>query len=234
MQGSAKFTGDCIYSAGGFTQGGSSSVTMSKCKGVVTNSAPVADPYSNVAFPTAAATGCISGNIGSNNANTTVTPTMLHSTGVPFIRYCSLSTSGHVTFQPGLYIVDGSMSSNGQSITGAGVTFVVGGNVNLSGNIVLNLSAPTSGPFSGLVFFGDRDAAAAPVKITGTTGSVVQGAIYFPTGDLEYTGSSAATTGCTQLIANTISFAGSSDVRSSCAKAGTRTLANGSSVALYE
>jgi hypothetical protein len=233
MQGSARFTGDCIYAAGGFTQGGSSTVTMTKCQGVETHSAPVPDPYSNVAVPTSP-TGCVSGNIGSNNANTTVTPTMIHSTGVPFIRYCSLSTSGHVTFQPGLYIVDGAMSSNGQSITGAGVTFVIGGNVNLAGNIILNLSAPTSGPFSGLVFFGDRDATIETAKITGTTGSVVQGAVYFPTGDLEYTGSSAVNTGCTQVIANTISFAGSSDVRSSCASAGTRTLSKGSSVVLTE
>jgi Flp pilus assembly protein TadG len=235
MQGSASFTGDCIYAVGGFQQGGSSTVRMTKCKGVETNSAAVADPYANVAVPTATP-ACVSGNnVGTNNVNTTVTPTLTHSTGVKYIRYCSLSTQGHVTFQPGLYIIDGGMSSTGQSITGAGVTFVVGGNVNLSGNLVMKLSAPTSGPFSGILFFGNRNSAAIrTAKITGSSGSILQGAVYFPTGDLEYTGSSASSDGCTQLIANTIAFAGSSAVRSSCAKAGTRTLNKDSAVALSE
>jgi hypothetical protein len=233
MQGSAKFTGDCIYAAGGFTQGGSSQVQMTKCKGVETKSPATPDPYANVVAPTSG-TSCVSGNIGSNNVNTTITPTLVHSTGVRFIRYCSLSTQGHVTFQPGLYIVDGSFSSTGQSISGTGVTFAVGGNVNLSGNLILTLSAPTSGAFSGLAFFGDRDVSIETNKISGTSGSVVQGAVYFPTGDLEYSGSSAATNGCTQLIANTIAFNGTSAVRSSCANAGTRTLSKGSSVALSE
>jgi hypothetical protein len=233
MQGSASFNGDCIYASGGFQQGGSSQVTTTKCDGVQTNSDPIADPYADVVVPTATLP-CISGNIGSNNTSTTVTPTLTHSTGVKYMRFCSLSIQGHVTFAPGLYIIDGSMSSTGQSITGAGVTFMVGGNVSLTGNLTLNVSAPVSGPFSGLVFFGDRDTTVETAKITGNSGSVIQGAVYFPTGDLEYTGSSAVSDGCTQIIARTIAFAGNSAVRSSCAAAGTRTFAKGTSVALLE
>jgi len=189
----------------------------------VENADPTPDPYSDVSFPTSASS-CISGNLGSNNVNTTVSPG----------HYCALSLSGHITFQPGLYIVDGSISSNGQDLTGTGVTFALGGNVSLTGSVGINLSAPTSGTYSGLLFFGDRDATMEDHKITGNTGSTLQGAIYFPTGNLEYTGSSANTNGCTQVIANTILFSGNSTVRSSCQLAGTRDLTIGNTVSLAE
>jgi hypothetical protein len=185
-----------------------------------------------VPAPTAA---CVNGSIGSNNTTTNVpAPTRSLPDGTKYQRYCSLSLTGNVIFPPGVYIVDGQMSSNGQSISGTGVTFVLMGSVNLSGNVTLNLSAPTSGPYSGLVFFGDRDATLENVQITGTSASVVQGAVYFPTGTLDYTGNSSTTNGCTQVIANTITFSGNSSIKSSCTGIGTRTFSLGSSVALVE
>jgi hypothetical protein len=139
-----------------------------------------------------------------------------------------------VTFPAGVYIVDGPFSSNGQSITGNGAVYVVRDTVSLAGSVRLNLTAPTSGPYAGLVFFGDRDTQPESIKITGTSGSVVQGAVYFPTGDLEYTGSSAATNGCTQIIANTILFTGNSGVKSSCEGVGTRSFALAGRVKVVE
>lgn len=221
--GSSSFTAACVYSSGGYATNGSSGFRLTDCPSVVTNADPTIDPYSDVAFPTSAST-CVHGNIGSNNVATTVSPG----------HYCSLSLSGDITFQPGLYIVDGNIASNGQSLTGSGVTFAFGGSANLSGSVSMNLSAPTSGTYSGLLFFGDRDATLENHKITGSTGSTLQGALYFPTGDLEYSGSSATTNGCTQVIANTILFSGNSTIRSSCELAGTRDLIIGKSVALAE
>jgi hypothetical protein len=223
--GSSSLTGDCIYTVGGAQQSGSSSTTLKVCGTVKTSSPPIPDPYADVAIPTVS-TPCVSGAIGSNNVITNVPPpTVPLPDGTKFRRYCSLSTNGHVTFPAGLYIVENDFTSNGQSITGNGATFLVKGTVTLAGSVVLNLTAPTSGAYSGLVFFGDRDADLESVKITGASGSIIQGAVYFPTGKLEYTGSSAAGNGCTQIIANQITFTGNSGVKSSCEGTGTRNFA---------
>ena len=168
--------------------------------------------------------------------NTTVTPTLTHSSGVPFVRYCSLSVKGNVTFNPGLYLIDGTFSNTGvTSLSGSGVTFVVGGNVTLNGNLTMTLAAPTSGPFSGILFFGDRDATAETIRINGNASTTLKGAVYFPTGNLNFTGSSSASGGCTQVIANTIEFTGNSGIRSSCEGAGIEAIRAGDSlVRLFE
>ena len=160
---------------------------------------------------------------GSSIQNTTVTPTLTHSSGSKYIRFCSLNVSGTVVFKPGIYIIDGTFSNTGNStITGEDVTFVIGGNVTLNGNVTLKLSAPKTGPYAGMLFFGDRDPQLEKVQITGNANSIYTGAIYFPTGNLVYTGSSAQVGGCTQIVANTIEFTGNSNLHSTCGDAGTK------------
>lgn len=231
--GSSTFSATCVYSSGGYATNGSSGFSLTVCPSIVQNADPTSDPYSDISVPTAP-TACISGSIGSNGVNTTVTPTLSLADGTKYIHYCSLSPSGNVTFGPGVYIIDGNMATNGQSLTGSGVTFVVGGSTNLSGSLAMNLSAPTSGTYSGLLFFGGRSATIQSQKVTGSSSSSLQGAIYFPSGNLEYSGSSATTNGCTQLIAYTILFSGNSTVKSSCSAAGTRDFTIGKSITLAE
>ena len=107
--------------------------------------------------------------------------------------------------------------------------------LSLSGSLTVTLSPPNTGPYSGLLFFGDRDAAAEGHTLTGDLASVYQGAIYFPTGNLTFTGSSNVSNGCTQVIAKTITFTGSSTVRAECANVGVTTLTVGAAkIALSE
>ncbi|HWT30187.1 MAG TPA: pilus assembly protein TadG-related protein [Propylenella sp.] len=219
MQG-ATVAADCVYAAGGYqSTGGSNSLNLAECEEVEEDHDPIADPYADIDVPTAA-TPCLP--VGTIQ-NTTVTPLIPHSSGMNYVRYCSLTVKGNVTFQPGLYIIDGDFTNTGNTtLSGTGVTFVIRGNVTLNGNLTMSLSAPTSGPYSGILFFGDDDATLEAVKINGNASSVLQGAIYFQTGDLLFTGSSAASDGCTQIIANTIEFSGNSGIRSSCDNAGVR------------
>jgi hypothetical protein len=229
---SSSLSAACVYASGDYQ--GPANVTTTICPGIVTNSPPIDDPYESVVWP-AATSGCVAGNVGSNNADTTVTADLTLPNGSRYKRYCSLSLQGHVTFGPGLYIVDGDMTSTGQTISGSGVTFAVGGNVSLSGSLTVALSPPSTGPYSGLLFFGDRDAAAEGHTLTGDSASTYQGAIYFPTGNLTFTGSSSLSGGCTQVIANTISFTGSSAVRAECEGVGVQTVTVGAAkVALAE
>jgi hypothetical protein len=224
----ANVTADCVFAGGGYqVTGGSSSLTLAKCKSVKENHDPIDDPYADVSFPTAPTTCVDPGTI----ENTTVTPMLVHSSGAKYARYCSLTVKGNVTFEPGLYFVDGAFTNNGNtSLSGSGVTFVLSGNVTLNGNIAMDLSAPTSGPYSGLVFFGDRDSTKESVKVSGDLSSSLQGAAYFPTGNMLFTGSSAVSSGCTQVIAYTIEFTGSSEIKSSCGTAGVEQIRVGKSL----
>ncbi len=232
MQG-ATMAADCVYAAGGYKKtGGSNTLNLAKCEEVEEDHDPIADPYADIDVPMAT-TPCVpSGTI----QNTTVTPLLTHASGMKYIRYCSLTVKGNVTFKPGLYIVDGSFTNTGNTdLSGTGVTFVIGGDVTLNGNLTMNLSAPTSGTYSGILFFGDDDATLETIKINGNASSVMQGAVYFQTGNLLFTGSSAATDGCTQLIANTIEFSGNSGIRSSCDSAGVREISGDGRIAkLFE
>jgi len=218
MQG-ATLNADCVYTAGGYKEtGGNNTLTLTDCSGVEVDHDPIDDPYEDVPVPTPS-TACI--NPGTVE-NTTLTPTLSHPSGVSYVRYCSLNVKGNVTFNPGLYFIDGAFGNTGvTNLSGSGVTFVLGGDVTLTGNITMTLSAPAEGqPHAGFLFFGDKDATKETIKITGNSTSVLTGSVYFKTGNLTYTGSSASSGGCTQLIANTISFAGNSSVASSCGAAG--------------
>src|SRR5262249_11647384 len=77
----------------------------------------------------------------------------------------TVSSVGNVTFLPGTYVlIGGGMSVSGQStLNGTGVTFYDTatdnksfGPISFSGGTTGSLSAPTSGPIKGMLFFQDR------------------------------------------------------------------------------
>ena len=233
MQGAAaRITAACVYSAGGVSA--NSNLGLEVCEAAEENAAPVADPYADVTQP--AVTGvCANGNV----SNTTLTPTEAHASGVSSKRFCSgLSISGAVHLDPGLYIIGGGnlSGSNGATLTGSGVTlfFTNGARVSLSNSTTQTLSAPTSGPFSGILMFGDRNDPNLSHTARGSGSSSYQGAIYFPAGHMDYRGNSASTNGCTQLIAKTIDFGGNSSFSSSCDAAGTRSIRAGRYITVVE
>ncbi len=136
--------------------------------------------------------------------------------------YCDgiqLSGGSTVTLAPGTYILKGGglKISGGSTLSGTGVTFYLTGGggysydgVALSGGTNINLSAPTSGPLAGMLFFQDRTIASGPdTTISGGATSHCTGAFYFPTTELKYTGGSDSA--YTILVAKQISFSGGSN-----------------------
>jgi hypothetical protein len=140
--------------------------------------------------------------------------------------YCggiSLNSTGSFVFNPGTYVLyGGGLTINAQAtVTGAGVTFYNTGTKNgtygfspitINGGGSVTLSAPTSGPMAGMLFFEDRD----PTKhgqitntITGQSGSTFTGALYFPTTTLKYAGGTASG-GYTVVVADQVQFVGNS------------------------
>jgi hypothetical protein len=127
-------------------------------------------------------------------------------------QYSSITISGStgVTFNPGLYIIVGSGGLNlgGTNVSANGVTFYLGPNAGAATASGSNSSfaAPTTGTYSGILFFQDRSNAYAAT--VGGSNAAVVGALYFPKAQLTYMGSNA-TSAYTLLVANTIVFSGS-------------------------
>jgi hypothetical protein len=72
--------------------------------------------------------------------------------------------------------------------------------------------------------------------VNGNSGSVVEGAVYFPTSHVQFSGNSKTSGGggCTQVIGNTVELTGNSSLRSTCESSGTRDLLANRFVRLVE
>jgi Flp pilus assembly protein TadG len=124
----------------------------------------------------------------------------------------------NVTFNPGLYIIDGptglQISQTGIASGTGGVMFYFtgGGTATFNGNGAVTLTASTSslgGVPPGILFYQDPgDTAAADVSEGGTTGNVkLNGTLYFPQAPLTIAGSSGGTNALT--VAQNITVIGS-------------------------
>jgi Flp pilus assembly protein TadG len=215
---SAKLATNCVYSVGGAIS--SSNLQLGGCTAPKENQPVVVDPYANVTEPS------INIPCEANTSLSVLTPTYAHPSGVKAMRICGgLDIKKQVTFNPGLYIIDGgdlTLNGNGTAtdagLTVQGATFFLTGNstLKLTGNGSVNLQAPTTGPYAGILIFGSRSQTGLTYAIQGNTGSTTQGAIYAPTSAISFTGNSNTTNGCTQIIGLTVQFTGNSTLRSSC------------------
>lgn len=144
-------------------------------------------------------------------------------TAATFCGGITIDGGANVTFGSGTYILyGGGLTVNSTSvINGSGVTFYNTGTKNgtygfspitINGISNSSLSAPTSGTYTGILFFEDRN---IPKNgninntITGGTGTTFDGTLYFLTSNLNYVGNSSAN-GYTLIIADTLSLAGTS------------------------
>jgi hypothetical protein len=86
------------------------------------------------------------------------------------------------------------------------------GNIKVNASANINITPPTSGTFQGIAFFQDRRATDCTNcnKINGNSGSVIQGAIYFPSQELDYNGTGNTTAQCTMFIGRRLNFSGNS------------------------
>ncbi len=205
LQGSANLTADCVIAVGGVQT--TAAMTLTECDAPVINAAPVADPFKNVEVPTRPAP-CL------NDNQATLSPG----------RYCNgMTLKNNKTLLPGDYYIEGDdlkFSANA-NVTGSGVTFYLaaGRHVDMNANAKAVLSAPTTGPRKGVLFFGDRTTSGTN-KFNGTADSTLTGAIYFKNQAVEYLGNFAGIGGCTQVVARTIEWSGSSQINANCSALG--------------
>jgi len=210
--GSAQLSTTFVGVVGGISGGAGITATY----GTTTGYHYTPDPYASSSYPSYS--GCDKHNYSTHN-------TVTLSPGV----YCGgidLQSSASVTLNPGLYYLDGgSLSMSGQStLKGTGVTLVFtsssGNNyatASITGGATINLTAPTSGPTSGIAIFGDRNMPVGTTfKFAGGAAQTVSGAVYLAKGALQWAGNSSASDKCTQIVADTIQMVGTSALQVDC------------------
>jgi hypothetical protein len=208
-QGSADVSVDCIISAGGVDLGYGAS--MSECTSPIVNAPPVADPFASLPVPTAPGS-CLNDNAA------TLQPG----------RYCSgLNINKEVTLSPGVYFISGGdfkINANGD-VSGEDVTIYLDGDarVSINGNATVNLSAPTEEEdvYAGILFFTDRDSSGGAANtFNGTAGSLLTGAIYSASQDVQYLGDFSGVDGCTRIVGRTIEWSGNAEFNQDCSALG--------------
>lgn len=213
FSGSGSFTAKYFDVVGGYSTSGA--VTLSPKP--VTGSVSQADPLTFLTPPTSSV--CTYTNYKASTGSTTLNPG----------TYCNgitISGATTVTFNPGTYILmGGGLNVTGASILkGSGVTFFLTqglgysyGPLSVSSAVVTTLSAPTSGPYYGILFYQDRSIGTghAANTVTGSSASSLSGVLYFPTTALTLSGAESAGN-CLILVADTISLTGAAALGNGC------------------
>lgn len=133
-------------------------------------------------------------------------------------RICgTLKVHGDLTLAPGTYYVDGGnfVAEGTATITGDDVTIVMTGatagdvgDIHIRGGAAVTLTAPDTGDWAGIVFYQDPIADGSTTNhFRGGATMDLTGAVYFPTGNVDYSGGADAP-GCTMIVADTVSFTG--------------------------
>ncbi len=218
VSGSAQITALSVGVVGNLT--GAANITTTQ--GIRTGVGAVADPYIDASFPPVS--GCTTQNFTAKNP-ITINP------GV----YCGgmkLNAGAEVALSPGIYYLDGGdlTVNGGATLTGDGVTLVFTSKnrngfatASINGNATVNLKPPKSGGTAGIVLFGDRNMpTGTSFTFNGGAAQYLGGAIYLPKGAVSFSGGASTSTGCTQLIGNTVTFTGDSSFAINCNSYGTK------------
>jgi Flp pilus assembly protein TadG len=157
---------------------------------VKTGASAVTDPLASLPVPTIGACGTST----SSPYHGVSYGALLNSGASTFFPgvYCggiTLNANATATFNPGLYIINGPVVIGASdTVTGSGVTFYFENNSWTSnGAASMNLTAPTTGTYAGILFFqahGDTDT----FILDSNTTSVAQGTFYLPDGPLTING----------------------------------------------
>ena len=212
--GSSQVTASPIAAVGGVASSGSyigDTILMS-------GSYPQSDPFANLANPTVPSP-CQPELRVQPTDNITISPGC----------YRGMDIKGTVNMQPGTYVINGGVLAFGSqaNVTGAGVTFVLTSSnatsdpssiatISMHGGAVLNISAPATGDYAGVLMYQDRRAPLNNSFINGNTASSFQGAFYFPSQQLTFNGNTGMHTECIQFVARRMVFTGNSSVQNSC------------------
>lgn len=217
-----------------------------QAESVTTGVSPFTDPYEDLELPEFE--GCTQAEMNNGPLGVADLPAP-DANGI--VKVCggfSLKNNKTATLPPGVYVVDGGdfKTGSGSNLTAEGVTIILtnsgsdagyGSNGIMDTNGDINITAPLPGELSdtlsdyeGVAVYGDRNMAAGNkchnARGQGTVS--VNGTMYFPSNCLDYGGGSgmASGTGCSRVIASTITLHGNPDIANNCEGSGVRDITN--------
>jgi hypothetical protein len=225
--GSASLTAASIGIVGGIT--GASNFTTTE--GIWTGQPSTSDPYADVNIP--ASGGCDYHNY-STKKNDKMNPGVycgnMHFNG----GTTATLADGTYYFEGNSFLVDGGATVQGNHVTliftsGNGNTYP---NITINGGSTVTLGPPNSGALSGIVMYADRNTPVGiPEKLDGGSGMTLNGAVYLPTGAVDWSGGNATSTTCTQVIGDTVNFSGNAAMGVNCTGMGVRMWGTGAKLA---
>lgn len=127
--------------------------------------------------------------------------------------YCGsfvFAAGSSVSFKPGLYVIrDGGWSVAGGAWQGADVTFYLANSSALAfqGPMNLSLSAPSSGPQAGILFYEPEGLAPSSFAFDDSAGEALSGLIYLPSRAVSFTSPKTTTSPNIALIADSLTLA---------------------------
>lgn len=224
--GAGSLTAECVSASGGIGTMAGTTFTDPDCPTAKANRPAIIDPYLDIDVPAnVAAMPCLTPNFA--NGGMELVPG----------RYCGkdLAPRGLTTFvSPGVYIFDGIgiFARAKASMVGDGVTliFMNGGHLDNSNGGQMTLTAPTTGPYAGILMYSDRNTSNPSLNFlfNGNQSAKLEGVLYFPTQRVDFRGGANLNSVCTNIVADTVVFSGNSALTNSgCETAGARPISAG-------
>ena len=174
----------------------------------------VTDPYVSVVAPAVGASCDAAHTNYSATAGATINPGT-------FCGGISIANGVSVTFNPGIYVINGGSLSiqGGTTSSGSGVIFYLTGtnatygSVNIGNGANVTLSAPTSGIYTGLLFFQDRSiTSSVAASFNGGVALKLTGGLYFVTTTVAFSNGSSSSGYSIAVVAKDVSFTGGTNI----------------------
>jgi len=246
----SSLTVDCVTTAGNID--GTEDITYNVCASGNESASTITDPYASLTVPAEAA-DCDTNSNTSSSDGQTFSLANNDTNGDGYVVFCgavSINSGDSVTFDSDTVFVfngDDLTINGGADVSGSGVTFLFTGSgsnqngwssASVNGGGTVDLTAPTSGDWAGILFFQDSDApshSSLNMTFNGNSDTDLTGVIYVPNNDLSFTGGNELDdNGCLQLVANEISFSGNADFENECTGTGVQSIYTSYTVSLVE
>lgn len=147
------------------------------------------------------------------------------------VCFSEIGIQGDIILGSATYVIDGGDFTVGAQahVTCAGCTIILTnsssgstatiGDVDINAGAEIDMSAPTTGTYDGILFYQDRRAQSGPSKvnrINGNSDSLMTGAFYFPNQQLDINGTAGLTFSCAQFVARNVNFSGNGSITNTC------------------